>query len=325
MTSLAHPFSGFSSQRPRLLLTASTGGHLTQLYRFAQAAGVADEATWATFDSPQSRGMLDNARVVWLDYVKPRDLRGTLRARAKLAAELNGAEFDGVVSTGAAVAVSAFLWGKSHDLPRRYIESVSRTAGPSLTGRIVRSLRLADTYTQHAAWASPAWPQTDSVLRGFATRAKEPARAATDPLRIFVTLGTIRPYRFDRLINRITNILRPEDTIVWQLGESWRDDLPGEAHRLVKPQALLAEAHAADVVITHSGVGTILQLLDEGISPLVVPRRREHNEHIDDHQLQIWQLLADAGVGHPVEADALTREHLVAAANSRTVQVGAVS
>ena len=76
-------------------------------------------------------------------------------------------------------------------------------------------------------------------------------------------------------------------------------------------QERVAEARAADVVITHSGVGTILQLLGDGISPVVVPRRKQHGEHVDDHQLQIWQLLRDSRVGDPHAVEELSREHLL--------------
>lgn len=328
---LLSPLGGFGGtapganvDAPRLLLAASTGGHLTQLSTFARAAGVGAEATWVTFDSPQSRSMLAGERVIWVDYIAPRDVAGTLRARRVLADSLDPASFDGVVSTGAALAASAFLWAKAHGIPRRYIESVSRTNGPSLTGRLVRGLRLAETYTQHAAWASKAWPQTDSVMRGFT---REPAIEAPHedrPLRILVTLGTIRPYRFDRLVDRVLEITGENDTITWQLGETARTGLPGDTHALMDTADLLAEARAADVVITHSCVGTILQLLGEGISPVVVPRRKQHGEHVDDHQLQIWQLLRDSRVGDPHAVEELSREHLLAAAAHRTQLAGAI-
>lgn len=319
-------FTGFGRRQPHLLLVASTGGHLTQLSRLADYAGVSEHATWVTFDSPQSRSMLAGANTVWVDYVAPRDVQGVLRAKERLQRELDPHAFDGVVSTGAAVALSGFFWAREHGIPRahrRYIESVSRTRGPSLTGRITKSLRLADTFSQHDAWASDAWPLTHSVLHGFEREALPARRGEDAPLKILVTLGTIRPYRFDRLVDRVLAIAAPDDSIVWQLGATKREDgLPGEVHELMSADALLDAARTADVVITHSGVGTILQLLDEQISPVVVPRRPQHREHVDDHQSQIWQLLAEARIAHPVEVENLTRAELVNAASHRTVAPG---
>lgn len=43
----------------------------------------------------------------------------------------------------------------------------------------------------------------------------------------------------------------------------------------------------ASAVVCHAGVGTIMTTLHEGVMPVVVPRLRRYNEHVDDHQLQI--------------------------------------
>lgn len=309
----------FPPGRKRLLLIASTGGHLSQLVRIAEREGAAEDSVWVTFDSPQSRSLLAGRRVVWVDYIAPRDLAGTVRAYRRIDSELDPADFDGALSTGAAVAVAGLAWARLNRVPSVYVESVSRTDGPSLSGRIVRALRLARTHTQHARWASRGWTPVRSVLSDVTREASDTPLHPDAPLRILVTLGTIRPYRFDALVDQVLAILAPGDEVVWQLGETTRSGLPGASHRLLSANALLQEARSAHVVITHSGVGTILQLLDHGISPIVVPRRRERGEHIDDHQLQIWRLLHDSDVGHPVEVGELTRDVLLHSAACRTV------
>lgn len=336
----------FEGERKRLLLVASTGGHLSQLVRLARREGADDSSLWVTFDSPQSRSLLHNKPIFWADYVAPRDLSGTLRLYRRLQREVDAASFDGVLSTGAAVAVAAMLWAKRNRLPGVYVESVSRTHGPSLTGHIVRATGLATTYTQHASWASKNWRLTGSVLSDFTrpgalnidsavdapatlshpgheldTIAANGPRDSAAPLRVLVTLGTIRPYRFDRLVDRIVDIIYPDDQVVWQLGDTERDELPGESHRMLDNDALLREAQQADVVITHSGVGTILELLEHGVSPVVVPRRSEWNEHVDNHQLQIFEHLREKGVAYPTEVPNLTRDILLAAANGRRLEI----
>lgn len=315
----ASPGSLFPSGRKRILLVASTGGHLSQLVRLAQRENVSEDSVWVTFDSPQSRSLLAGKPTLWVDYVAPRDAGGTLRAYRKIDAALDPADFDGVLSTGAAVGVAGLAWAKRHRIPGHYVESVSRTDGPSLTGRIVRSLRLGRTYTQHAEWASRQWQPVESVLGEFLRETMAPKPDPADPLKILVTLGTIRPYRFDRLVDRIVDVSLPGDEITWQLGETYREDLPGTAHRMLEADELLEAALEADVVVTHSGVGTVLQMLDHGVSPIVVPRHKEWQEHVDDHQLQIWRLLSRSDIAHPVEVPELTRDVLTAAAASRTV------
>ena len=42
-----------------------------------------------------------------------------------------------------------------------------------------------------------------------------------------------------------------------------------------------------DFLITHGGVGSITDALNYGKAIIVVPRRKDLNEHSDNHQLQI--------------------------------------
>ena len=74
---------------------------------------------------------------------------------------------------------------------------------------------------------------------------------------------------------------------------------------------------AADLVVAHAGVGAALAAFEVGKCPLLVPRRRAREEHIDDHQTQIAAELGERGVAVSAEADALTLDHLIAAAATR--------
>ena len=57
----------------------------------------------------------------------------------------------------------------------------------------------------------------------------------------------------------------------------------------------------ARVVVTHAGVGSILVTLMNGKRPVVVPRRADLGEHVDDHQLELSRRLAAIGVVTLVE------------------------
>ena len=51
----------------------------------------------------------------------------------------------------------------------------------------------------------------------------------------------------------------------------------------------------ADLVISHAGAGTLLQVLQAGKIPLVMPRRKQYGEVVDDHQLELVKALAAEG------------------------------
>jgi UDP-N-acetylglucosamine transferase subunit ALG13 len=114
---------------------------------------------------------------------------------------------------------------------------------------------------------------------------------------IFVTLGTHHD-PFTRLIDGLAAL--PADELVVQHGHSPAPPGVAEAVEFLAFADMLERIRAADVVVTHAGVGSILLCLRNGRTPLVVPRRRAHGEHVDDHQVELTSALADAGKVVPV-------------------------
>ena len=56
---------------------------------------------------------------------------------------------------------------------------------------------------------------------------------------------------------------------------------------------MLEHFAAADAVITHAGVGSILCARRAGHVPVVTPRQRRHGEHVDDHQEELVRALEE--------------------------------
>jgi UDP-N-acetylglucosamine--N-acetylmuramyl-(pentapeptide) pyrophosphoryl-undecaprenol N-acetylglucosamine transferase len=300
----------------RVVFAASTGGHLTQLHRLAPAMRAADDSPWVTFDSEQSRSLLAHNHVEHLPYIRPRDHKGVLSSFVSFVRIYRATRPEAVVSTGAGIALSAFAAARLMRIPTFYIESVSRTDGPSLTGRIISTLRLAKTFTQHASWATPRWHIYPSVLTEFES-VSAPRAESTAELSLFVTLGTIRPYRFDSLVDTVLASGLAGAKTVWQLGVTSRDDLPGTVLDYMPANEFQQACAAADLVITHSGVGTVINLLESGVYPIVVPRRSSRGEHVDDHQQLIADLLHRRDIACVREVDQLDATSMLAALEKR--------
>ncbi|MEF1175162.1 glycosyltransferase [Vibrio sinaloensis] len=107
--------------------------------------------------------------------------------------------------------------------------------------------------------------------------------------KIFLTVGAQLP--FDRLISFIdqSNFFNG-DVITAQIGNSSYQP----KNMIYKPfmndkeyNSLLKES---DVVISHAGMGTIIQCMELNKPLIVVPRRVEFNEHRNDHQLDTVKL-----------------------------------
>ena len=297
----------------RLLLVASTGGHLSQLVRLASELRPSSDSLWVTFKSPQSESLLADKNVHFVPYIRPRDYRGVGRSFTAVNKLLKRERFDGAVSTGSALALGALPAARLHGVPCIYIESISRINGPSVTGRLLAASHLVSLRTQHPRWATPRWRPHASVLSTFE---RIPKHTANPRPKLFITLGTIEGYRFDRLIDQILATGLANQDTVWQLGySSGRTDLPGRVFEQVPASDFERFSREADVVVTHAGVGTILFLLDLGIYPVAAVRRQEHGEHIDNHQEQIATLLNQLEVGHSAEVGEIDAEFLLDAAH----------
>lgn len=308
--------TAFRTPRPRLLLVASNGGHLEQLHRLASGSDIDPTSQWVTFDTPQAHGLMDAERTHYVPPVEQRDWMGATRAVPRLRRILSQGRFDGVVSTGAAIAAPAFVAARLSGIPTLYIESVSRVRGPSLTGRLVYSSRLASSaWAQHQTWQHGRWQYHGSVLDRF--EAVPTDRPHENP-SLFVTLGTLRRYPFVRPVERLQAIGAPDDRTVWQLGVTPAPTgLRGDVNDFFPSARFDAAASAAGTVISHAGVGSVLRLIELGIYPLLVIRRSSQGEHIDDHQEQIAGLLSERNLALVREADEITLEDIRVAASRR--------
>jgi UDP-N-acetylglucosamine transferase subunit ALG13 len=113
---------------------------------------------------------------------------------------------------------------------------------------------------------------------------------------IFATVGT-HHQPFDRFI-RIALTLGRDQQLVIQHGHSARlaTGASVQWRRWLDPDQMTALMRAADIVITHAGVASIVDAVRAGHRPIVVPRRRHLGEHVDYHQLQIVAALEELGM-----------------------------
>lgn len=310
----------FKSKPNRVLLVASTGGHLEQLTRIAKNSRVFEDARWVTFDSAQSRSLLPSKNVTIIPNISPRDWRSMLSSFPAFLRLMRSRKFDAVVSTGAGIAVPAFVAAAVFRIPSLYIESISRTQGPSLTGQILSRTRLArSTWTQHRTWEGGRWKYHGAVLGEYRAAIRREHKTVR---RVFVTLGTLKDHRFDALLDQILVLQSDAIEFIWQTGCTDGRELPGRQFSYITSEEFDRYATSADVVISHAGVGSVLRLLELGVFPLLVPRRAERGEQVDNHQEQISALMHNLELARVVEAPNLKIDDLVFTAGRRVERDG---
>ena len=305
----------------RTLLVASTGGHLDELYHLSKRFRPAlDQVEWATFDTPQARQLLAGEVVHFVPFAKSRDARGALLDGVQAARLLGRGRFVRVVSTGAAVAVPFLGLARGHKLAAHYIESAARSEGLSLSGQMIARLPGVRMYGQYPTWASGRVQFRGSVFDDFTQGAPRPLRSFE---KVVVTLGTQRDFGFRRAVEALLRLLpefcSPSAEILWQTGATDVSGLPITGVVDVPVSDLRQAMAEADLVVSHAGVGAALMALENGKSPLLLPRRRRFSEHADDHQRLIAEELGRRGLAIWADPDDLTLGDLEVTARMRVV------
>jgi beta-1,4-N-acetylglucosaminyltransferase len=135
----------------RVLLVCSPGGHLVQMQALRPCWDGLDR-TWVTLPGADVEHLLAGERVVLAHGPTNRSLRKLLRNIPIAWREVHGRRPDAVLSTGAALAVPFFVIAKLHRRRCVYVESLTRTEGLSMSGRLVYP--LADAF--FVQWPSAA-------------------------------------------------------------------------------------------------------------------------------------------------------------------------
>ncbi len=120
---------------------------------------------------------------------------------------------------------------------------------------------------------------------------------------ILVTLGT-QDKSFKRLLDAIQkqidkgNIV---DRVVVQAGCTKFDSKDMEIFDLIPVDEFKKLTKEADLIITHGGVGSIMDGLKNGKKIIAAPRLQKYGEHVNDHQLQIIDEFAKMGYVMPLK------------------------
>ena len=136
-------------RRASLLLVASPGGHLFQLWAL-RGAWEGIERTWVTLPTADARALLPEEDVLFAHGPTNRNLRNLLRNLVFAFRVVRRVRPLVIVTTGAGVAVP-FVWiGRLFGARVVYVETLARVEGQSLSYRLAAPL-VSRVYVQ--------WPE----------------------------------------------------------------------------------------------------------------------------------------------------------------------
>ncbi|MBB1549920.1 multidrug MFS transporter [Candidatus Saccharibacteria bacterium] len=105
---------------------------------------------------------------------------------------------------------------------------------------------------------------------------------------IFVTVGT-HEQQFNRLIKKIDQLKKDghiKDDVFIQTGFS--DYIPESCDwkKFLSYEEMIQKIKDAKIVITHGGPSSFILPLLYGKTPIVVPRMKKYDEHVNNHQVE---------------------------------------
>tara|TARA_R110002126_G_scaffold12375_1_gene53735 strand:+ start:7959 stop:8462 length:504 start_codon:yes stop_codon:yes gene_type:complete len=114
-------------------------------------------------------------------------------------------------------------------------------------------------------------------------------------MSILVTVGAQVP--FERLVDAVDAWAREagRDDVFAQVGETTSPPKHIAYEPFLTPAQLLARVQAADLIVGHAGMGTIITALQHGKPIIVMPRSSALGEHRNEHQLATAERFAERG------------------------------
>ena len=121
---------------------------------------------------------------------------------------------------------------------------------------------------------------------------------------IFVTVGT-HEQPFNRLVKAVDELKRDgviTEDVIMQTGFSTYEPKYCQWSKLIPYQQMVKNVEDARIVITHGGPASFVMPLQIGKTPIVVPRQKKYDEHVNDHQVEFARNVSERmGTIIPVE------------------------
>lgn len=105
---------------------------------------------------------------------------------------------------------------------------------------------------------------------------------------IFVTVGT-HEQPFERLLKCIDKMVEEgkiKEEVIVQKGYTDLELKHCKEYKLIGYDEMQEYIQNARIVVTHGGPASFIAPLSIGKIPVVVPRKKEFNEHVNNHQLE---------------------------------------
>lgn len=114
---------------------------------------------------------------------------------------------------------------------------------------------------------------------------------------VLVLLGT-QNNNFTRLLEEVEKNIdngNIKEEVIVQAGYTKYQSNKMKIYNLISSKEMEKLVNQANLIISHGGVGSILQCVKKGKVVIGVPRQKKYKEHVNDHQKQLIKSFAEQG------------------------------
>ena len=119
---------------------------------------------------------------------------------------------------------------------------------------------------------------------------------------IFVTVGS-QKFQFNRLLKQIDKLIENnliKDDVFAQIGYSDYNPIHYRYKEFITQEEFKEKIKESKFIITHGGTGVIITALKNNKKVIGIPRLKEYQEHVDNHQIQLINEFKDLHFIEPV-------------------------
>jgi UDP-N-acetylglucosamine--N-acetylmuramyl-(pentapeptide) pyrophosphoryl-undecaprenol N-acetylglucosamine transferase len=284
------------------IFAGSAGGHLDLLRAIAPDVVDGPEPVWVTSRTPRGERLRRDGADVELLPEYGRSALGALRNVLAAAQVVIRRRPRTVVTSGAGVVAPFCLLARLAGARLLYVETMARVNSPSMTARLLSRVaaRVVVQWPELASALPRAEVCRPTLLEGVPDAGHVGTESGSGTV---IAVGThAQPYT--RLLEMVDRAIEEEmlpRPVRAQVGPADWNAAGAQVTPYMGRQELKSALGAAGVVVCHGGAGIISSALAAGRRPIVVPRRADLGEHVDDHQYQLTRKLADCGLVVAVE------------------------
>ena len=118
-------------------------------------------------------------------------------------------------------------------------------------------------------------------------------------MKVLVTIGSMVEKKFTRLFRILDELcdegILDRTQVTAQVGFDNYQSTRYKCFDMIADEDFKRLISESDLVIAHTGTGTVISSIKQGKKVIIVPRMAKYDEHYDDHQLELAELFAKQG------------------------------